>query len=311
MGRVKARQGKTGAGRRGAPPELKRFIALMVLPSAIVMAGVVLYPLVRTLILSFYRIELTQPLLGRPFVGLANYAEVLRDPFFLQSAGRTLYFTVVSTALEVVLGLAVALLLNSEFRGKNLLKALIILPWALPTVVNGAMWRWIFNPQYGALNGLLKQLGLINAYRSWLGEPFLAMNMVILADVWKMTPLGILLFYAALQTIPESLYESARVDGAGTVRVFTGITLPLLMPTVLIVLVLRTIEAFKVFDIIYVMTRGGPANGTQVVAYHAYMEAFSYLRFGRGAAIAYLVSLAILVLAALYIKGLKTEDVEY
>jgi ABC-type sugar transport system permease subunit len=135
--------------------------------------------------------------------------------------------------------------------------------------------------------------------------------MVILADVWKMTPLGIFLFYAALQTIPETLYESARVDGAGAVQTFTRLTLPLLLPTVLIVLVLRTIEAFKVFDIIYVMTRGGPANGTQVVAYHAYLEAFSYLRFGKGAALAYLVSLSILALSALYIKGLNAEEIEY
>jgi multiple sugar transport system permease protein/N,N'-diacetylchitobiose transport system permease protein len=310
MGWLRARP-EAVKGQRKGPPELRRFIALMILPSAIVMAGVVLYPLIRTLLLSFYQVELTRPALGRPFIGLANYVEVLRDPTFLQSAGRTLYFTVVSTVLEVVLGLAVALLLNSDFRGKGVLKALIILPWALPTVVNGAMWRWIYNPQYGALNGLLQQVGLIQAYRSWLGEPLLAMNMVILADVWKMTPLGILLFYAALQTIPETLYESARVDGAGPARSFTGITLPLLMPTILIVLVYRTIEAFKVFDIIYVMTRGGPANGTQVVAYHTYLEAFSYLRFGRGAAIAYIVSLSILVLSALYIKGLNTEDVEY
>jgi ABC-type sugar transport system permease subunit len=202
-------------------------------------------------------------------------------------------------------------LLNVEFRGRWLLRSIVILPWALPTVVNGAMWRWILNPEYGALNALLTQLHIIPDYRSWLGTPWMALNMVVVADVWKMTPLAAFFVLAALQTIPRDLYEAAWVDGAGRLRAFFSITLPLLTPTILIILVLRTMEAFKVFDIIYVMTRGGPADGTQTIAYYTYVEAFSNQLFGYGAALAYIIALFILFFAIIYMRLLRRGEVEY
>ncbi|HEY4724842.1 MAG TPA: sugar ABC transporter permease, partial [Actinomycetota bacterium] len=165
----------------------------------------------------------------------------------------------------------------------------------------------IFNPDYGALNALLTQMHILSHYRSWLGSPSLALNMVVLADVWKNTPLAAFLVLAGLQTIPKELFEAARVDGAGPIRTFFRITLPLLRPTILIILVVRTIEAFKVFDIIYVMTRGGPANGTQTVAYYAYLQAFSNQLFGYGAALAYMMALFILGIALVYIRLLRQE----
>jgi multiple sugar transport system permease protein/N,N'-diacetylchitobiose transport system permease protein len=283
-----------------------RLAAVLLLPSVVVVFGIVVYPLLRTLWTSFYAVN--SPFPGHyPFVGLGNYRQTFSNPDFWAAIRRTAYFTVVSTFLELGLGILLGLLLNVQFRGRWILRSIVVLPWALPTIVNATMWRWIFNPEYGALNALLTQLHLIPQYRSWLGSPFLALNMVILADVWKNTPLAAFLVLAGLQTIPKDLHEAARVDGAGPIRAFFSITLPLLTSTILVILVVRTIEAFKVFDIIYVMTRGGPANGTQSIAYYAYLQAFSNQRFGYGAALAYVIALFILVFALVYVRLLRRE----
>jgi ABC-type sugar transport system permease subunit len=279
---------------------------LLLIPSLIVVFGIVIYPLLRTLWTSFFAVD--SPFPGHyPFVGLGNYRRTFSNPDFWAAIRRTGYFTVVSTFLELGFGVLIGLLLNVPFRGRWIMRSLVVLPWALPTIVNATMWRWIFNPEYGALNALLTQLHLMSHYRSWLGSPFLALNMVIVADVWKNTPLAAFLFLAGLQTIPQDLYEAARVDGAGAVRSFFKITLPLLLPTILIILVVRTIEAFKVFDIIYVMTRGGPANGTQTIAFYAYLQAFSNQLFGYGASLAYVIALFILAFALFYVRLLRRE----
>ena len=300
--RAKTRVG--GAFRQG------RIALLLLLPSLVVVFGIIVYPLLRTLYTSLFAVNSVFP--GRyPFVGLGNYLRALESPEFWAAILRTAYFTFTTTFLEVVLGILLGLLLNVEFRGRWLLRSIVILPWALPTVVNGAMWRWILNPEYGALNALLTQLHIIPEYRSWLGTPWMALNMVVVADVWKMTPLAAFFILAALQTIPRDLYEAAWVDGAGRVRTFFSITLPLLTPTIVIILVLRTMEAFKVFDIIYVMTRGGPADGTQTIAYYTYVEAFSNQLFGYGAALAYVIALFILFFAIIYMRLLRRGEVEY
>jgi ABC-type sugar transport system permease subunit len=279
---------------------------LLLIPSLIVVFGIVVYPLGRTLYTSFF--DVNSPFPGHyPFLGVGNYRRTFGNPDFWAAIRRTGYFTIVSTWFELILGLFLALLLNIEFHGRAVLRALVILPWALPTIVNGLMWRWIFNPEYGALNALLTQLHLISQYRSWLGSPFLALNMVIMADVWKNTPLAAFLVLAGLQTIPRQLYEAARVDGAGAVRSFFSVTLPLILPSILIILVVRTIEAFKVFDIIFIMTRGGPANGTQSIAYYAYIQAFSNQLFGYGSALAYVIAMFILAMAVIYMRLLRTE----
>jgi multiple sugar transport system permease protein/N,N'-diacetylchitobiose transport system permease protein len=283
--------------------------ALLLLPSLIVVFGIVVYPLLRTLYTSFFKVD--SPFPGHyPFAGLDNYRQTFGSADFWAAIRRTAYFTIVSTWFELIVGLLLALLLNVRFRGRAILRSIVILPWALPTIVNGMMWRWIYNPEYGALNALLTQLHIISSYRSWLGRPFLALNMVIVADVWKTTPLAAFLLLAGLSTIPRDLYEAARVDGAGAIRSFFSVTLPLLVPTILIVLVVRTIEAFKVFDIIYVMTRGGPANGTQTIAIYAYIQAFSNQLFGYGGALAYVIAMFILGFAIVYMRLLRRE-VEY
>jgi ABC-type sugar transport system permease subunit len=199
-------------------------------------------------------------------------------------------------------------MLNENFKGRGLIRALIIIPWAIPTIVNGVLWRWIYQPNFGALNGLLYQLGIIDSYKNWLAKPFLAMNMTILADAWHMTPFYVLLILAGLQGIPGSLYEAARVDGASWFRQLWHITLPLLKPTFLVILVVRTIETFRVFDIIYALTGGGPGDGTKVIGYYAYEQTFRFMDFGTGAAVSIIITLSVLFLAVAYIRLLSTSD---
>lgn len=280
----------------------------LILPAALVMVLVVGYPIISNIWLSLHAVSLINPF-ERPFVGLANYLNFFADPIFWASVGRTAYFTVVSVGLEIILGIAIALLINLKLKGWRLLRSVIIIPWAIPTVVNGTMWKWIYNADYGALNGLLMSLGLIDKYQAWLADPFTAMNLVILADIWHCTPLVVLIISAALASLPDAIYEAARIDGASSWQSFWHITLPLLRPALLVTLVLRTVEAFRVFDIIYVITGGGPANGTLVISYLTYLESFSYLNLGRGAALSFIVSAFILVLALVYYKLLYTEDV--
>jgi len=277
----------------------------LLVPSAVVVFGIVVYPVLRTVYSSFLDVVSPIPDVPHPFVGLDHYKDILTSADFWSSIRRTAYFTFVSTGLELAFGVLLGLLLNEKVRGRWVFRAVVILPWALPTIVNGAMWRNIFNPDYGALNALLTQLHLIDHYRSWLGDPFLALNMVTLADVWKNTSLAAFFVLAGLQTIRGELYEAAKVDGAGAVRAFFSITLPLLRPTIAVILVLRTIEAFKVFDIIYIMTRGGPANGTQTIAYQTYLQAFSNERFGYGSALAVLIVFFIMGFAVVYIRMLR------
>jgi ABC-type sugar transport system permease subunit len=283
---------------------------LLIVPSFVVVFALILVPIVRALWMSLHRIDLKRPALGQPFIGLDNYVDIFQDPYFWASIGRTLYFMGVSIVLELVFGIAIAILLNQHFRGRGILRALVLIPWALPITIDAIMWKWIFNPTYGALNSLLYQVGLIQEYRTWLSTPWSAMNVVILADVWKVTPVVILLTLAALQTIPPDLYEAAMVDGAHAWGRFWHVTLPLLRPTLAIVLVIRSMDAFKVFDIIYIMTSGGPSDGTKVIAYYTYLEAFSFLRMGRGAALAWVITAIIAVMAFVYIR-LVNRKVEY
>ena len=297
------RGGRRRPGARGARGEGLFALALL-LPAAVVVFGVVLYPVVRTFVISLFDVD--SPLAGSyPFVGLANYTRVFKDSAFYAVLGHTMYFTLLSTFLELAFGIAVALLLNAPLKARWLWRSIVVLPWALPTIVNGALWRWIYNGQYGALNGLLSTLGISDTQHQWLGSPFLALNMVILADVWKNTSIVVFFILAGLQTIPEDVYEAARIDGASAWRAFWRITMPLLAPSIAVVLILRTIEAFKVFDIIYVMTGGGPASGTQTVAFYTYLQAFSNQLFGYGAALAYLIVLAVFAMAMVYLRILR------
>jgi multiple sugar transport system permease protein/N,N'-diacetylchitobiose transport system permease protein len=283
------------------------FAFLVLLPAAVVIFGVVLFPLATTFIYSLQNMELISAEKGK-FLGLLNYLRVLGSEWFWQALARTLYFTAVSLSVETVLGLAIALLLNTRFHGVGLLRVLVIVPWATPGIVTASIWKWIYNPEYGVLNAVLTQLHIMGQYRAWLSDPFLAMNMVILADIWKMTPFAVIFLLAALQFINKSLYEAATVDGAGVLSRFWHITLPYLLPTIAVVAVMRTMEKFKAFDVFYVLTRGGPANGTKVLVYEAYLRAFSNLQYSISSTVSYLIAVLVLAFTVVYVRLLKRGE---
>ncbi|KGD71411.1 carbohydrate ABC transporter permease [Pantoea vagans] len=274
---------------------------VLLAPMLLVMLLLTAWPLLRTIWLSFTDAALIGSGETPAWIGLENYLYALSDPDFRASIWRTLYFTLVSVTFEGIIGVLVALLLNQKFVGRNVLRVLVILPWALPTIVNAMMWRLNFNPDYGSINALLSQLGIIDGYRSWLGSPDAALNAVMFADIWKNYPLVTLLVLAALQSIPEDLFEAARLDGASAWRRFRAITFPAIVAPLGVALVLRTIDAFKIFDIIYVMTRGGPVDSTKTLSFFVYQESFSYLRAGSGAAYAILMTLMCALLITLYL----------
>lgn len=280
---------------------------LLILPSLLIILGISLQPILSTLFLSLF--ESSRGInAARIFVGLGNYTALLRDAVFWVTIGRTLYFTLVSVGLELVLGLAIAQLIHTHPPGWQFLRTSLIIPWAVPTIVNGTMWRWIYNADYGALNGLLVQLGIIDKYIPWLTKPEIAMNLVIIADIWHSVPFIALILQAALATLPADLEEAAAVDGASALQRFLLIRLPLLRPAILVALVIRTVEAFRVFDIIYVITNGGPANSTVTISYLTYLEMFSFGHLGRGSALSFLISLFTLIMAFIYIRFLYRPE---
>lgn len=280
---------------------------LLILPSFLIILGISLQPILSTLYLSLFEVPRGIDL-HNTFVGLGNYIALLREPIFWATIGRTFYFTVISVGLELVVGLAIAQLIHAHPPGWQFLRTSLIIPWAVPTIVNGTMWRWIYNADYGALNGLLLQLGLIDKYIPWLTRPDMAMNLVILADIWHSVPFIALILQAALATLPADLEEAASVDGATMLQYFWFIRLPLLRPAILVALIIRTVEAFRAFDIIYVITNGGPANGTVTISFLTYLEMFSFGHAGRGSALSFLISIFTLGLAFIYIRMLYRPE---
>jgi ABC-type sugar transport system permease subunit len=280
---------------------------LLLTPSLLIMLGVTLWPVISTFILSFFH---APPGINqvRTFVGFANYIEMLRDQLFWETIGRTLYFTVVSVGLELVIGLAIAQLIHSHPWGWQFMRLSLIIPWAVPTIVNGAMWRWIYSSDFGALNGLLMQLGLIKHYVPWLTLPNMAMNLVIVADIWHTMPFVALVLQAALATLPEDLDEAAAVDGANAWQRFWQIRMPLLRPAILVALIVRTVDAFRVFDIVYIITSGGPAYKTLTITYLTYLNSFAFGKQGTGAALSFLISAFTIIMALIYIRFLYRPE---
>ncbi|HEX9013015.1 MAG TPA: sugar ABC transporter permease [Anaerolineaceae bacterium] len=281
---------------------------LLLLPSILIILGVSLLPILVTLVISFTSTPIANPL-PQGFVGLTNYIDFLGSSVFWAAIGRTAYFTILSVGLELVLGLAIASLINAHPPGWKFLRVSLIIPWAVPTIVNGALWRWIYNADYGSLNALLVQSGIISKYIPWLIDPLRAMNLVVIADIWHSVPFIALVLQAAMAGIPAELEEAAAVDGAGIWQRFFNIRLPLLRSAILVALVIRTVEAFRVFDIIYVITNGGPAFGTVTISYLTYLETFSYGHLGRGASLSFLISIFTIILAMLYIRLLYRPEV--
>jgi len=281
----------------------------MNVPSMLLILGTIGYPLVFSLNMAFRDAGIRGFITGAmPWVGLCNFAQVLGDPLFLTSFMQTLIFVALSVALEVVIGLGMALTINMRrARFAGLTKAVLLLPWAVPPIANGVMWSFIFNSKYGPLNAVLYKLGIIDGSIQWISDPTLALGAVVVAYVWRTVPFGALLFHAALQTIPESLYESASIDGAKPWQQWWYITMPLLRPTLLVVLILRTVFSFMIFDEILAITYGGPGDSTWTAAWYIYSTAFRFYKFGPASAAAFILTLVIAAIAVLYIRLLRDE----
>ena len=268
---------------------------LLVVPALLIMGLVFVYPILRAFYLSWFAENLgTQ--LQPVFVGFSNYQRMIGDGRFWQSIFNTSVFTAASVSLELLLGLVVALVLNKSFFGRGIVRTVAIIPWALPTAVMGLAWAWIFNDQYGVVNDILGRLGMIDTGINWLGTPGLAMVALVVADVWKSTPFISIILLAGLQSISEDLYEAHKMDGASPWQSFYQITLPLLMPQILIALLFRFAQAFGVFDLVQVMTGGGPAGTTETVSIYIYSTIMRYLDFGYGAALV-VVTFILLIIA--------------
>lgn len=269
-------------------------------PCLLVVCLFAFYPIFYSAFLSLHQIVLSLPGLGEPFVGLGNYFELLKDPLALKSLINTCIFVLVSTFLEIGLGMVIALVINQTFKGRGLVRAAVLIPWAIPTVVASQMWRFIMNDNYGLFN-LLIFGNKVGAYRAWLADPAWALAAVIGADVWKTSSFAALLILAGLQTIPDELYEAARMDGAGPWQRFVRVTLPLVKPAVLIALLFRTLDAFRVFDLVFVMTQGGPADSTSVLQFYGYKKLFAEGFLGYGSAVSIFVFLVVLAASAIYL----------
>jgi ABC-type sugar transport system permease subunit len=286
----------------------RTYAYLTLLPALLIVGGFTLYPLIYSVYLSLHREVLTDPL-NHPFVGLANYSQVLGSYYLVSSTLSTLLFAALAVPTVLAFGLAVALLLNQSFAGSTFLRVVILLPWAMPAVISGIVWRWIFNGDYGALNGLLSSLGIIHQYIPWLSTPATARVGLVVAQVWREGPLAAIFLLAALQTIPPELYSAAKVDGSGGWSAFRHITLPLLRPTLSILLIYETIVAVVTFDLVYVMTGGGPGDATALISWYAYTEVFKFLNLGHGAALAFLIAAALVGVILLYLRALRSEEI--
>jgi multiple sugar transport system permease protein len=295
--------------RRSAMGE-KIYPMLTVLPAIILIAIFTLYPLIYAVRISFLQYLLTKPK-AHPFIGLKNFEEVISSYYFRNALEVTAIYTIAAVSVVILFGLAVAHLMNTKIRLANFVKIIILLPWAVPVVVAGLLWKWILNSDFGALNGILYSFGLIHSYIPFLADPTLAKMSIIVAHVWKEGPLVAIFFLAGLQTIPKELYEAARIDGGGGWRLFRDVTMPLLKPIFLVVLVYETMVAILTFDLIYVMTGGGPGNSTALISWFAYAEIFKGLNLGHGIALAIIIALITLVLILLYLRFLKAEEIAY
>lgn len=262
-------------------PAWRHYVWVAPAAALILLTGV--FPLVSTAWLSLHR---RYPIFGvNEFIGLANYIHLAGNPRFLRSVVVTLAFTVASVALEFVLGLLCALALRRDFRGHRWVLAALLVPWIVPTSVSARMWEWIYNAKFGVLNHLLLSFGLLRDPVVWVGTPTYAMAAAVGAEVWKTTPFMTLLLLAGLKGIPESLYRAAAIDGATPWQAFRHVTWPMLKPIALVALLFRSLDAVRVFDVIYVLTGGGPAGTTETLSIYAYRQLFQNLDLGYGSAV--------------------------
>lgn len=284
----------------------KAFVAALLTPGLFFIVTFAFYPILYSVYLSLHRIVLGLPALGRPFVGIDNYLRLLGDRVALHSLINTLAFVFTTTFFEILCGLIIALVINRHFKGRGIVRAAILVPWAIPTVVSSQMWRFIFNDKYGLLNYIFYGYDT-HTYSAWLAHPSTAFAAIVISDVWKTSSFAGLIILAGLQVIPDELYRAARIDGASAWQQFRRITLPLVKPAILIALLFRTVDAFRVFDLVFVMTQGGPADSTNVLQFYGYKKIFTEGLMGYGSTISVFVFIISLAVSLVYIRAVGTR----
>lgn len=277
----------------------RRNFLIFMLPSLIALMLVLAVPLVYSMITSFFDTNLKYRGLG-DFVGLQNYIEVLKDKYFLDSVKTTVIFTVCVVVLEFLTGLGIALLLNNITKARNFFFTIIIVPMMITPIAVGLIWRLLLHSDLGIVNYVLSLIGISG--KAWLADSSIALKTVMFIDIWQNVPYMVLVILAGLVTLPTEPYEAAAIDGASRIQSFFNLTVPMMIPTFSVVLLLRTITALKTYDLIFVLTRGGPGTTTEVISYHIYQQAFRYLEIGKASAMSYLLLLMIVPVAFLFIK---------
>lgn len=286
--------------------EDSRFGANMALPASLLLFGLMVLPLLYTFVLSFMRWDLSLPSSGRSFVWFENYMEAFKNPSFQNSLRVTATYCIGAVSLELVLGLFLAVLLNSRRnRGTTILRTLLLTPAMLTPLVAGIIWRWIYAGDYGVLNYMLNAWLGISSPPMWLARPETAMFGLIIVDTWVNTPFCMLVLLAGMQMIPNELYEAAAIDGASAIRSFFRITLPLLNKAIAIVILIRFMDAFRVFDSIFALTMGGPANSTESIIFYTYKVGFRYWQVGSASAMSTIVFALIFILSLVYIRLIR------
>jgi len=279
-----------------------RLALALVAPAMSLIVLVALVPIAATGWEALHAHDLRLPWLGRPFVGVSNFAEAARDPRFIDALCHTVLFALVSVPLELALGLALAVIMHSAVRGRAFVRVTALLPWTIPTVVAAIIWRFMFDAQAGVVAALLRGLGLTTASFDWFVHPLAAWVPIVAGDVWKTTPFVAILLLAGLQTIDPSLDEAAQMDGAGPVRRFATITLPLLRPALVVAAAFRMLDALRLFDLAYVLTGGGPGTATESLSLYAFVALMQRLRFGYGSALSVTVFLLTFAFALIWIR---------
>jgi len=298
--KVKARKKKVGK------LSLSRniFAFNMMAPAILIIAIVMGFPTLYGFIMSFFKWRLGKT---PQFIGFENYLKMFTVTDIFHSIWITILFAIVVTILTIVFALFIALLLNMELKGTNLAIALLLIPWAVPPVVNGVMWKWIFNARFGTFNNVLISLGILDNFRIWIKEPWPAFLIIVFSTLYKMLPLAAFLLSASLKTIPKNLYEAAEIDGMSPIGRFFAITLPLIRPAMVIIFILLSVATFKAFDMIFVITNGGPGNFTALLNYMSYITTFRNMKFGLGAAMAFFISFLILIICIFYYRTTYRE----
>jgi ABC-type sugar transport system permease subunit len=305
-GRLAARSPRR-AGRHSREAADRRLGYALVAPVVILLLAVTAYPLVYNLWNSFHAVNLSVAGSSHKFVGLHNYTKMFGSSEWVGALERTAAFTAVSVFLETVAALGLALMLNRRFRGRGFLRAAILVPWAVPTVVSATLWKTMFDPRAGFVDYLLGGLHLPGAHTTWLAGIWTSWATILVADAWKNVPFIAIILLAGLQVIPGEIYEAARMDGASAWQSFRRMTLPLLKPALAVALIFRTLQAFLVFDVIYIMTGGGPGVSTETLSFLNWQTFLVGTDFGYGGAISVMLVVISLAIAAVYVRVLRPE----